>query len=1394
MSAPRVRDGLAILILITLPLLWFAPVLVGGRTLLPADNLYAFEPWRSHAATQGVQVAHNELLSDLVLENLVWKEFIRTSVSQGEIPLWNPYLFSGVPFLAAGQHSALYPFSVLFLVLPLSQAYGWFTALQLALAGINMYVLLRVLGRSRAAAVLAGITYAFSAFYVTSVVFSMIIAAAAWLPLLLAIIEKVVQKQASKGLQPFRPVVYVVTGAIILGIQVLAGHIEITYYTLMVLAYYAIWRLVALGRQLRAWRPAVVLAGWFAIMGVAGMMLAAVQLLPLVELVSRSFREGSVDYQQVVQWAWPVRQVLTFVVPDFFGNPTHHAYWDLWQRTWLSPTNSQGQPVTAIFWGVKNYVEGANYVGILPLVLAGIAVVHLLRLRRAQPSRGGQAWQSPAAAGLPDIAPAPNTRPSSPLLFVVLAVLSLAFAFGTPLYALLFYGLPGYSQLHSAFRWVFPLTLSLVVLAAYGFDVLAAAGTQRWPSRWGRLLLVGGAALLGLLGLSVVWPAPFVAAGERILGGSDLARGAFASGAAFWSYQASNLAKLALAVMGAGLVLLAAGQSWGRRTIGSWGPRWRVLALGLVVVDLWLVLGRFNPAVDPQLLDFTPPAVEFLQQQASQELGRVTSFESAETTKTLNANLAWRYSLQDVRGYDSIIPRQYVEYMAAIEPQGQLLYNRISPFYDPASLNDPRTHLLGVRWVVSERPLDVPGWSLIYDQEVKIYRNDNALPRAFVVNRAEIVLPDQVLERLGQVDPRTTVLLDDPAAGANAGLVATGTLSVTTPVTVTSYQPNEILLDVDLAAPGWLVLTDAYFPDWKAYVRPQGGTERDEQPLTVWRADGNFRTVFLEQTGPQTVRFKYAPRSFQLGLFTSFVAFIGLLLLVGWWLWGRYYRETIDTHDVQRVAKNSVVPVGLALLNKGIDFAFAMVRLRILSPAGEGSYTFAISFYVIFEILVRFGLGTLLTRDVAQDRSQARRYLANVTVLRLVLWVVSLPVLAIVMLLFDRWGSMTASEATAIGLFSLALLFASLGDGVNAVFNAYEQMEIPAVVASGTALAKVTLGTLVLLPPFEWGFVGLAAVSVVMNLVQAVWLYWLMRQKLPVEPPAQRDLDRGLQRHMLGQSTPLMLNHMLAHIFFRIDVWIIMPLAGAAAVGYYGAAYKYIDGLNVIPSYFTLAIFPLMARYARADQSDGKPSTLLRSYVLALRFLFMLSLPLAILITFTATPLIRLLGGTEYLPQSALALQILIWSIPFGFTNSVTQYVLIAVNQQHYLTRAFVIGVVFNIVANLIVVPRYSFYGAAVVTILSELALLIPFMISVYRHVGPVPWVRVLWQPVMAGLVMLLVLGLGQQLGMSLLVLVVVAAAAYILVLVLSGMFRDTDMAAVFQALPVDRLRARLRP
>ena len=144
-------DGLALLAILLLALAWFAPVLLPGLThasLLPYDNLYAFAPWRS---LQPGLIPHNELLSDLVLENAVWKQHIVETLRQGDIPLWNPQVFTGIPFFAGGQASTLYPLNVLFYVLPLELAYGWFTALQVAIAGAAMYILGRVLRLRRAA-------------------------------------------------------------------------------------------------------------------------------------------------------------------------------------------------------------------------------------------------------------------------------------------------------------------------------------------------------------------------------------------------------------------------------------------------------------------------------------------------------------------------------------------------------------------------------------------------------------------------------------------------------------------------------------------------------------------------------------------------------------------------------------------------------------------------------------------------------------------------------------------------------------------------------------------------------------------------------------------------------------------------------------------------------------------------------------------------------------------------------------------------------------------------------------------------------------------------------------------------------------------------------------------
>jgi len=1358
--------------LLALPTLLYWPVIFGGRTLIPADNLFTFQPWRAFAPQFGISTPHNSLLSDLILENYVWKRFILESLRAGQPPLWNPYLFAGVPFLAAGQHSALYPFSLIFYIFPLWWAYGAFAASQVFLAGAFMYLFLRVLGVGRLGATLGAMTYALSGFMLVSVVFPMIVAGAAWLPLILACIELALRRQPALGGRPTR-LPWVAAGALALGCQVLAGHIEITLYTLMVAAAYAAWRLLrrtgdggrttdVVGAQGLAPLLAPRLSSVVAMMGL-GLGLGAIQLVPLFDVVQSNFRQGAATFEQIQGWAYPPRHIAAFLVPNIFGNPAHHTYVDLFTgRVMPAPPNPLVGGEPTLWWGIKNYVEGGAYVGILPLLLAVIAVLSWLHQRGQRRRRTGLVYV--LHRDRYDPAPVP--------FFAILALVALAFAFGTPLYRLIFW-LPGVNQLHSPFRWVWPYTLAVAVLAGFGVEA-----ARRMPAegvrRLGGLAALTGVAVVAAVGLGRLFFDTVEPAVTRLWHGLALADRAFPDVRVFYSYEGLWVGVFGLTLAASGLILL--------NLPGSSGVRRGSLALGLLALDLLLAGAGFNPAAPPELLEFKPPVVSFLEQDKG--LWRLTSYtrEDLGTSKTFNANVGMFYGFQDVRGYDSIIPRQYAEYMALIQPQGELLYNRIAPITQESALNSPLLDLLNVKYILSELPIDNPRLTLVYDGEVKVYRNEEALPRAFTLPLGCAVTSADVKGALQRYDPRHTVILEGPERAPSADPAA----CAPTAATVTSYQPGEVWVDVALAEPGWLVLGDSFAPGWVAFVRPIGGTqdkvlnglfigvkETDEREVQIVRADGNFRAVRLE-AGQWTVRFRYSPFPVKLGLFGSFMAGVVIVFLLGVWLWGHVYTEAAVNSTARRVAKNSLAPMALNLMNRAVDFAFAALMLRILGPDNAGKYYFAGVIIGWFEILTNFGLNTLLTREVARDRAQANRYLANTTILRLLLLGLSTPLLLAVIAFWRAQFGLGTDTALAILLLAVALVPGSLSTGLTALFYAYEQAEYPAAITVITVLLKVGLGTPVLL--LGGGFVGLAAVAIVVNLATLIILGTLAVRRF-FRP--YWESDARLRWEMARESWPLMINHLLATLFFKVDVPLLNGLKGNTVVGWYSTAYKWVDALNIIPSYFTLAAFPAMTR-----QATESKEALLRSYHLSIKLLVMIALPVALITVALAEPLTLLLGGPQYLPHAAIALQLMVVSIPFGWINSLTNYVLIALGQQTKLTRAFALALAFNFTANLVFIPRtaHGYEAAAVITIFSEIVEGAAFYYYLRRSLGAIPWGALFGRLVLAALAMAGAMALLVPLSLALAVLV--GLVSYVAALVLLGVLGQEERELVRALLP----------
>lgn len=457
-------------------------------------------------------------------------------------------------------------------------------------------------------------------------------------------------------------------------------------------------------------------------------------------------------------------------------------------------------------------------------------------------------------------------------------------------------------------------------------------------------------------------------------------------------------------------------------------------------------------------------------------------------------------------------------------------------------------------------------------------------------------------------------------------------------------------------------------------------------------------------------------------------------LVVGWlavvaalsagsiWLLRRLLPRAATDNPVRRVVQNSAFPIGAALFNKGLDLAFALVMLRVLGPVDAGKYAWVGVVLAYLDILLNFGMNTWLTREVARAPARLGADLGRVLGARAALWGgVGAITLGLVGPLADLLA-ITPDVGLALGLLVLGMAPSGVAAALSAVCQGHERMDYPAAVTVLTTVLKVALGLLALALGF--GFVGLAGVALVVNLITLVALAVLF---VDLVGWPRLEFGAGASLALGAAAYPFMLNNLLASLFFRLDFLLLRPLAGDAALGWYSAAYRVLDGLNLIPAHFTLALFPLLARHGQADRA-----ALARVYARALKVLLAMSLPASVGIALLAEPLVGLVAGPAYLPEAAWALRVLIWFLPFSFVNGVTQYVLLAVDRQRFLTLAFVLATVFNLGANLVLIPRASYLAAALVTVLSEVVLLGPFWWAVTRALPPVSLLGQAWRPAVA--------------------------------------------------------------
>ncbi len=446
------------------------------------------------------------------------------------------------------------------------------------------------------------------------------------------------------------------------------------------------------------------------------------------------------------------------------------------------------------------------------------------------------------------------------------------------------------------------------------------------------------------------------------------------------------------------------------------------------------------------------------------------------------------------------------------------------------------------------------------------------------------------------------------------------------------------------------------------------------------------------------------------------LAFVGALVAWARWSRGR------SANAVQVVAKNSGFLLLSQFTTKGLDFLTALFVLRALGPTGNGQYGYAVLVWLYVKTITDFGLGTLATQQIAREPWRAGALLGRTMLLRLLLLALAVPPLALFLALNLGIGGLGAAGAGAAALLVLSIVPTTYAEAAESVFRGYERFEIPAAVVILGSLVGLALrlGTLAL----GWGPVGLACAALVANLVTLAPLVLLIRS-LGVR--AEWSLPWDAARELLRAGWPLLVNGLLASLFFRVDTFLLLPLKGAAAVGLYDVGYKLINTLLVITSTLTLVLFPRLAAQAGTDRA-----AMARTYHVAARALLMVSLPLTVGGAVLATELVGIVGGAAFLPGAADALRLTIWLLPLSAVNGLTQYVLIALGQQRRITGAFVATVLFNVAANAVFIPMFSFRASAVISVLSEVALFVPFTVWVGRFLGPLPLARIAWGSVVA--------------------------------------------------------------
>lgn len=389
-------------------------------------------------------------------------------------------------------------------------------------------------------------------------------------------------------------------------------------------------------------------------------------------------------------------------------------------------------------------------------------------------------------------------------------------------------------------------------------------------------------------------------------------------------------------------------------------------------------------------------------------------------------------------------------------------------------------------------------------------------------------------------------------------------------------------------------------------------------------------------------------------------------------------------------------------LTRIIGFFYIIYLARILGVSDFGLYTVALAYFSILSGIADFGFNRFLIREVAIDKSKAPQLLWNIVVLRLTLTSILFAIFSITLYLLDP----DKMRVSLTALATLAILPQAIAFSFDAIFVAMQKLQFSAAALFISSLFTALIGLYLVGSGF--GPVG-AVVALIFGQVAyvVILIIFLYRhQSLSLS----KVYLTTIKKIVIG-SLPYGLLSVLGLLYFRIDAILLSYLRGNFETGIYGAAYKFLEAIIFIPSAFSMALFPVLARMHDSSLKDVK-----RLYFKS--FKIMLGLGLVVLLGYVLIlPEIIKVMLPNYL-SSITAINILSLSIPFMFIHVPAVSVLLSTDK--FLKPVLVLSVVavsFNIVANLAFIPKFGFIAASWVTVASEVLSFTIFFLFVKNRI-----------------------------------------------------------------------------